>query len=178
MSATSFRTLSAVIALIASVSLATAAVVDRGPRLERIRGTLSEAERAVADEQFDRAAALYREVRDEAETLDLPNLPLARALDGLADLQQRAGALEQAAEHYGRSAELWESLLGPHQPRLAITLHNLGAVQFTRQRPDLAVPALERALGIWDAAYGADSAQSEATRRILDRARIAAAEAD
>ena len=141
---------------------------QRGQELERVRSSLRRAEQAVAEARYGQAAELYLQVR--AGAASSPNLPLARALDGLADVRRLQGRLAEAAGLYREAAGLWASLLGPRQPRLAITLHNLGAVQLARGRPELARPQLERALEIWAAAYGAGSTQAEQTRRILEKA--------
>ena len=79
----------------------------------------------------------------------------------------------RAAELYLRSIELWEGLLGPRQPRLATSLHNLGAVYLALDRPDLARLHWRRALDIWEATLGPDSPEALNTRRLYRR--IAAA---
>jgi hypothetical protein len=151
------------IALLPALALAS----ERGQALERQREALDGAERARSDEHYARARTLYLEVLDASA--EAPSLPRARALDGLADIERERGRPAEAADLYRRSAALWERLLGPEQPRLAVTLHNLGVVEAARSRPDLARAPLERALAIWNRAYGADSRQSANTRRLLER---------
>jgi hypothetical protein len=95
---------------------------SRGAGLERVRKTLSEAQEELDERHLERAAALYRQAGDEASALGDPSLPLARALDGLADVHRLAGRPADAADLYLRSAAMWETLLGDRQPRLATTL--------------------------------------------------------
>jgi len=142
---------------------------SRGERVERLRATLSEAERELDDGHLARAADLYRQVSEEASSLGRANLPLARALDGLADVHRLAGRPADAAELYLRSAVMWETLLGKRQPRLATTLHNLGIVYLAQDRRDLAAPQLRRALEIWEATLGPASPQALETDRVLRR---------
>jgi tetratricopeptide (TPR) repeat protein len=142
---------------------------SRGGTLERLRATLNEAERERDDGHLARAAVLYRRAGEEASGLGGANLPLARALDGLADVHRLAGRPADAAELYVRSAAMWETLLGGRQPRLAITLHNLGIVYLAQERGDLAAPHLHRALEIWEATLGPASAQAQETGRALRR---------
>ena len=144
---------------------------QRGATLKRLRATLDEAQASLEDGRLDRAAVLFRQARDEASELGPSNLPLARATDGLADVHRRTGRLREAATLYEQSAGLWESLLGERQPRLATTLHNLGAVQLALERPDLAEPHLKRALEIWEATLGPKSEQALNTKRVWLRAR-------
>jgi tetratricopeptide (TPR) repeat protein len=142
---------------------------SRGATLERLRATLNEAERELDDGRLARAGELYRQAREEAAGLGDANLPLARALDGLADVHRLAGRPADAAQLYLRSAALWERLLGERQPRLAITLHNLGVVYLAQDRPDLAAPQLRRAMGIWSETLGPTSPQALETERTLGR---------
>jgi tetratricopeptide (TPR) repeat protein len=130
---------------------------------------LNEAERELDDGHLVRAAALYRQAGDDAAGLGTANLPLARALDGLADVHRLAGRPADAAALYLRSAAMWETLLGSRQPRLAITLHNLGIVYLAQDRPDLAAPHLRRAVAIWEATLGPASPQALETGRALRR---------
>jgi len=157
-----------VVALLAFCG-APAAAESRGGTLERLRATLSEAQKELDSGHLARAAELYRQARDEASGLGGDSLPLARALDGLADVHRLAGRPADAAELYLRSAAMWESLLGKRQPRLATTLHNLGVVYVEQGRPDLAGPPLRRALEIWEATLGPASPQARETSRTLLR---------
>jgi tetratricopeptide (TPR) repeat protein len=137
----------------------------RGRLLERLRSTLGEADRALSDGRLARAEELYSSAGDAASKLGPSNLPLARALDGLADVHRLAGRPARAAELYLRALEIWEPLLGPRQPRLATTLYNLGAVYVALERPDLAAQHLRRAIEIWEATLGPQSAEALNARR-------------
>ncbi len=142
-------------------------VAGDGAALERWRAMLHDAERTVQEGRFEVAGRLFRQVADEAAGLGDPNLPLARAIDGLADVQRLGGRLDEAAELYLRSSRMWESLFGERQPRLATTLHNLAMVYVAQGDPDRATPQLRRALAIWEATLGAGSPQAANTRRAL-----------
>ncbi len=138
-----------------------------GTALERLRATLHAAQRGVEAGRYEEAGKLFRQAIHEATGLGIPNLPLARAVDGLADVQRLSGQLDEAAELYLRSSRMWESLLGEHQPRLATTLHNLAMVYVAQGHRDRATLQLRRALAIWDATLGASSPQAANTRRAL-----------
>jgi len=158
-----WRPLLAVMVLLAGGSF----VAADGASLERWRVALHAAERQVEEGRFEEAGKLFRQVIDGATSLGDPNLPLARAVDGLADVQRLSGRLDEAAGLYLRSSRMWEALLGKRQPRLATTLHNLGLVYVAQGHPDRATPPLRRALAIWEATLGAGSAQAANTRRAL-----------
>jgi len=139
----------------------------RAARMDLWRAQIVEAERAVAEGRQREAEGLYRGVIEQAREVEDPGLLAARAVDGLADLCRREDRLEEARELYERSLAMWERLLGPRQPRLAVTLHNLGVVETQRGEYAAADAHLLRALSIWEEAYGADSDQAENTRRAL-----------
>ena len=142
-------------------------VAGDGSAIERLRASLHEAQRGVEDGRYEEAGTLFRQALDEATRLGDPNLPLARAIDGLADVQRLTGRLDEAADLYLRSSRMWETLLGQQQPRLATTLHNLAMVYVALGQPDRATPQLRRALAIWEATLGASSPQAANTRRAL-----------
>jgi tetratricopeptide (TPR) repeat protein len=125
------------------------------------------AEEAVRQERPDDAERRYREVIEQAAGVADEGLPVARAVDGLADLCRDRGQLSEAALLYERSAAMWERLLGPGQPRLAVTQHNLGAVYLSMGMLRQAEERFLRALAIWEEVYGQDSAQAENSRRAL-----------
>jgi tetratricopeptide (TPR) repeat protein len=142
-----------------------------GDRFMRWRDSLEIAEHAADDGDLKVAEAHYREVIDDAEDPRQANVLLARALDGLADVRRAQQNWSEAEGLYLRSAEMWESLLGPDQPRLATTLHNLGVVYLHQDKAREAEVALQRALALWERALGQDSIEAENTRRIYDQAR-------
>ena len=141
----------------------------RAERLDRWRSAIAEAEVQVDEGRLERSEQIYREVVDEAESMPGSRLLLARALDGLADVCRARSRHEEAARLYARSAEMWESLLGTGQPRLATTLHNLGLSYGALDQPEEADRVLRRALAIWQSSLGPDSAEAENTRRALAR---------
>jgi tetratricopeptide (TPR) repeat protein len=140
------------------------------PRAERHAGwrsLLEAGERAMTERDWDAAEFAFVSVIDDAREAGDGGLLLARALDGLADLRQETGRPREAGELYLESAELLERVLGPRQPRLALTLHNLGVVYVEQERFDEAEEPLERALFIFEDALGADSPQAKSTRQVL-----------
>ncbi|HXV77234.1 MAG TPA: tetratricopeptide repeat protein [Candidatus Polarisedimenticolaceae bacterium] len=138
-------------------------------RQESWRLALERADRAVSERRWDEAERLFAAVVDESEAADVSGMMRARALDGLADLHQRASRHEQAARLYGEAATMWERLLGPSQPRLGLTLRNLGVCYVALGRADEARLAFERALAIFERAFGPSSAEVARTRRMLDQ---------
>jgi len=146
-----------------------AAAEERGPDVKAVRSLLDEAEKALAERRLDDAATLFQSAAEIARTRSHPNLPLARSLDGLADVHRLQRRFDEAVTLYLRSTEMWASLLGENQPRLATSLHNLGVAYIELGRPAEAEPHLSRALTIWEATFGPDSAEAANTRRALAR---------
>jgi tetratricopeptide (TPR) repeat protein len=135
-----------------------------------LRTQLSRAEAAAKAGKSAEATALFQETIETATRLNQTTLLLARALDGLAELEFAAGRLPEAESLYLRSIPLWRKLLGADQPRLAISLHNLGVLHLDQQRYEPARVELTEALAIWVKVYGSDSAQAQNTRRAYQRA--------
>jgi len=142
---------------------------DRAELTRRLGADLHRAEAALRAGHTADAETLYREALDDARALGERSLPLARSADGLADTLRESGRLAEAEPLYAQAAELWESLLGPTQPRLAITLHNLGVVRARLGNPTAATAPLQRALEIWITSYGTDSSEAQNTRRALSK---------
>lgn len=140
----------------------------RAQRVRELRADLARAEQ-LARQDAPRAEVVFRAALDEAEHHG-STLLLARALDGLAAASRAAGRLDEAASLYTRVIPLWEELLGSQQPRLAVSLHNLGAVHLKRREPGRAAPLFRRALSIWTLALGPDSPQAANSRRALELA--------
>jgi tetratricopeptide (TPR) repeat protein len=141
----------------------------RAERLRTVLATLGQAEQAVRSDLPSEARALYAQAEALAQALGEPNLPLARAIDGLADLDRAEGLLDDAARRYARAASMWPVLLGDGQPRLATTLHNLGAVYLAQGRLDEADRAFSQALSIWEETLGSGSAEAEQARQARER---------
>jgi tetratricopeptide (TPR) repeat protein len=143
----------------------------RGRLVERLHTGLAEADRELSAGRLDRAAVLFERASDDATRLGPANLPLARALDGLADVHRLEGRPARAVDLYLRSIEIWETVLGPGQPRLATSLHNLGVAYLALDRPDEAAAQWRRALVIWETTLGPDSPQAQNTRSLYRRFR-------
>jgi tetratricopeptide (TPR) repeat protein len=105
--------------------------------------------------RYEEAEALYRRALDLWTSCGAEVHPDAvAALNNLAALHFDRGEHSVARAERERVVELWERALGPDHPMVAAALANL-ATQITRDEPDAALPLLERALAIHDAAYPA-----------------------
>jgi tetratricopeptide (TPR) repeat protein len=159
-------------ALLACALVALASEVSAGAlrpeQIARWTADLNSAELCTRSGELDRAAETYTRVLAELPTAGA-GLLRARALDGTGDVERLRGKRASAIEAYRKSADLWAELLGAQQPRLAVTLHNLGAVLLDEGRTDEARTTLERALAIWTSTPSA-SAEAENTRLLLARA--------
>jgi len=143
----------------------------RAERVQRWRSALDAAESARTADRPAEAKAIYRELLAEADA-DAPPPPamlLARAVDGLADVERVAGSLAEAATLYERALPLWRRVLGPDQPRVATTLQNLAMVRLELGDTAQAAAALREALAIWDGWSDAPAAEVGAARALLDR---------
>jgi tetratricopeptide (TPR) repeat protein len=94
---------------------------------------------------------------------------LARAVDGLADVYQHTERYVEAEQLYRESVSLWKRLLGDGQPRVGISLYNLGLTYVALDRPDDARRTLTRALDVFEASLGRESGYAVDTRRALER---------
>lgn len=139
----------------------------RAARYDEWRSRIDAAERSAADGAWETAGASFAAVVEEARALGDRSLLLARAVDGLAAARGRAGRLDEAVLLYEESAALFERLLGTDQPRLAVTLQNLGQVYRGLARTDDARGALERAAGIFERSLGVDSVEATSARDAL-----------
>lgn len=140
---------------------------SRAEQQDTWRAQIRIAEEAVRQERQDEAESAFLDLIEQAANANDEGLLVARAVDGLGDLYRAQGRLPEAARLYERSASMWERLLGPRQPRLAVTYHNLGAVYLSMGDPQSAENRFVRALAIWEAVYGADSSQAGNSRRAL-----------
>jgi tetratricopeptide (TPR) repeat protein len=138
-------------------------------RMDQWRTMLDAADEALRGERPQEAERIYTEVIAAAETLEKVNLLVARAIDALADLRAEQGRLSEAQALYRRAAKMWGKLLGPRQPRLAITLHNLAVVELALDRPEEARGHVLAALEIWELSLGSDSAQAQQSRALRER---------
>jgi tetratricopeptide (TPR) repeat protein len=140
---------------------------ERGERYDAWREQIRLAEEAHRQERSDDAEGAFRSVIEQAGAAGDRSLLVARAIDGLADLCREQERMKEAAALYERSAAMWEELLGPLQPRLAITCHNLGTVYLSMGESGRAESSLRKALAIWEQMYGTGSPQAENSRRAL-----------
>lgn len=115
---------------------------------------LGEAGSAGRDGDPERAEALYRQALAISVEHGEGTLRHARSLDELAYFHLTREEFARAEEMYGASIRMLESLLGPEQPRLAMSLHNLGAVYVHQHREEEAEPLVLRALEIWERSFG------------------------
>lgn len=143
---------------------------DRGRQLLELSDRLERAETAVDEDELERAAELYVEALSAAEELG-GSLHLARSIDGLADVRRMQGRLDEATPLYERSIPLWAKLLGPDQPRQAVSEHNLGTIYLAQGRLDSAEPVLGHALATFERSFGPDSSQAANTRRAYQKVR-------
>jgi len=138
---------------------------QRGERVAELRSRVERAGSARLAGETARAESLYLEIVEGADGATVPPLLLARAVDGLADLYRETGRWGEAETRYQQAAGLWEHLLGPQQPRLAVSLHNLASVRMARDDLRGAEAPLRRALAIFEGSFGADSNEARNSRR-------------
>lgn len=103
-----------------------------------------------AAERFDEARAAFEAL--EADVRGGLRSELAAVLGGMGRSDARAGRLEQAIARQREALALRESVYGFDNPEIVIALRDLGAVYLDAGRLDEARQALERGLGILDAA--------------------------
>jgi len=144
---------------------------SRGERQQEWRSRLEAARSAADAGRLLEAREIYGEVRDATVAARDEGLLAARATDGLGNALLELGRAAEAETQLRHSAEMWERLLGPTQPRLANTLHQLGLSLLEQGKREPAVPVFERALSIWTETFGADSELARNTARALALAR-------
>ena len=140
---------------------------DRAEQYELWRAAVDKGERAMAEGRWSEAEAAFVRVIEESRAIDDRGLLLARAVDRLGDLRRRDERWQDAERLYLEAAALWERHLGPMQPRLAITLHNLGVVYIGQERYEQARTTLLRALDIVENTLGPEADQAADTRLAL-----------
>lgn len=123
------------------------------------------------------------------EAAPAPNLEDLVALYGDAgEAYAGAGQGELAEEAFATAVQLQEERFGSHHQYLVLPLYRLGELLLAEGRPGDALPHLERAVALADAAWGGSSAgyarqalarAFEALERpVPERARVAAGEGD
>lgn len=136
-------------------------------RVARWRAALDVAEVAAAERHWAAAEAALAAVIGEADTADRRGLLYVRAIDLLGDVRRGEGRAAEAAALYATALPLWERVLGPGQPRIAVTLHNLGAMRLELGEAGEAAVAFRRALSIFASTLGPESTQAQGTKRAL-----------
>lgn len=140
----------------------------RGELFQDWRGRLESAEQARKSDDDERATELYSSILSEARTREETGLLVARAQDGLADLYREQHRFDLAAPLYERAVESWTRLLGPSQPRRAVSLHNLGVCYVELADWAAAERVLRDALVVWNDGERRDRIAE--TQRVLDAA--------
>jgi len=144
-----------------------ASSAERAARYAEWRARLDGADRATREGNWEDARASLASVLGEARELQDRSLLLARALDGMGAVSAHAGALADAAGYYDEAAALFSELLGPRQPRVAVTLNNLGSVYRELDRSSEARAAFQRALDIFEQSLGPECDGAVNARRAL-----------
>ena len=136
-------------------------------RVARWRAALDVAEAAAVERRWAAAEAAVATVISEADTADRRGLLYVRAIDLLGDVRRGEGRGAEAATLYATAIPLWERVLGPGQPRIAVTLHNLGATRLELGDAGEAAVAFRRALSIFASTLGPESTEAQGTNRGL-----------
>lgn len=140
---------------------------ERAERYALWRAEVEAGEQALTEARWIDAESAFVNVIEQSRAIDDTSMLFARALDGLGDLRRRDERWSDAEALYLEAAGLWEKFLGPNQPRVAITLHNLGVVRIGQGRYEAAQETLRRALAIIERTLGPDSAQAAETSLAL-----------
>jgi tetratricopeptide (TPR) repeat protein len=143
---------------------------ERAERYALWRVEVEKGEQALAEGRWPEAESAFLKVIEGSRAIDDTSMLFARALDGLGDLRRGEERWGNAERLYLEAAGLWEKYLGPEQPRLAITLHNLGVVQIGQRHYEEACATLGRALAVLERTLGPDAAQAVETRTALEAA--------
>jgi tetratricopeptide (TPR) repeat protein len=101
---------------------------------------------------FERALGLYRAIAPGPPGEDEAGHAIALAIDGLGRAAEGRGRTAEALDRYREALALDERAMGTAHPEVAIRAATLGALLRDRGRCGEAVPLLERAIAIWDAA--------------------------
>lgn len=105
--------------------------------------------------RFKEAQRRYEIVLEIRERAGDPNaLPVANALNNLANVFMDQGRPREAAPHYARAAAIAEKLFGPEHLMVGAFINNLGNAHTRQGHYDEAWPLYERALQIFERTYG------------------------
>lgn len=146
-----------------------AASRDRAEQATAWRTALAESRAAIREGDHTRAEALLVGLLDTPRAADAPRMLRARANDELADLYRETDRPELAIPLYLQSIPTLKQLLGPGQPRIAVSLHNLGVCHGRVGDPAAARQVLDEALELWSVTTGADSENYANTMRAWRR---------
>ncbi len=92
----------------------------------------------------------------EAEARVQPDSDLAVALHNVGELYRVRGDLAAAESYFWRALPVWAASVGAMDPRMAMSLSSLALVFESRKEYTKALPLVEQALKIREAAFGVD----------------------
>lgn len=92
----------------------------------------------------------------QAEALEQPDSALAEALHDVGELYRVRGDLAAAEPYFWRALPVWATSVGAMDPHMAITLSSLALVFEARKEYTKAVPLVEQALKVREAAFGVE----------------------
>ena len=107
--------------------------------------------------RYDEAAPLYEKSLAVMETDAARADRLAITLDNYGGMLARQGKLAESVAHRTRALKLFEKLLGPAHPEVAICCFNLANTYLAQGKPADAEPLLRRTLAINEKTFGPDS---------------------
>ena len=125
---------------------------DELTRTDRIRGAmqkLSVGETALTEERFEVAEDFFMETLSLLEYDEVAPLPAARAWNGLARVQEHRKQWNEAAEAYGKAADLFSRAFpDPREPEALARYQRAHALWSAGRGPE-AEKDLTRAIEIW-----------------------------
>ncbi len=131
---------------------------DHADHLDLLGGLMVDLGRAGHPDGLNRAVKLYQlALAIRWRMVGRGTAPMAESLNNLGavrDLQRRVTA---AARLAGAALTIRRKVLRPDDSRLAESVLNVGISRLKFRRPDLAEPLLREALGIFEAAFAAQS---------------------
>lgn len=106
----------------------------------------------LADATRDYESAIDHYEKAQRLHPDAPALDRAAVHNNLGVATKRLGRLDEAREHYRGALDLVAQAVGPHHPVYGSALYNLGRLELLRGDPRAALPRLEAALQVVEAA--------------------------
>ena len=92
----------------------------------------------------------------QAEALEQPDSSLAAALHDVGELYRVRGDLAAAEPYFWRALPVWADSVGAMDPHMAVTLSSLAMIFDARKEYAKAVPLVEQALKVREAAFGVE----------------------